>query len=485
MRKLELINMSKLLLTIAALLPILCGADHGWYPVYHVAPPQGWMNDPNGLSYFDGYYHAFYQHYPYAPEWGLMHWGHARSKNMLNWEHLPIALTPSLPEDIDGIFSGSGVVNEGNLTLMYTGVSGNSTHQEQCLAYSSDGVNFTKEGVVLKKGGNDENFRDPKLWWQDDSWFVVIGSKTDDNRGEVLLYRSPDLKDWSYEGVLASADDKLGYMWECPDFFTLNNKQILLINPQGVEQDGYDYQNLYQTGYFVGSWAPGGNYTVEEGFKEIDHGHDFYASQTFFAPDGRRILIGWLAMWESEFPERADGWAAMLTLPRELTLSESNVIEVRPIREVQEYREEISSNSEPITISGGAPYGLLADAKANEVTVRFDTASTTAKTYGLFFGNEAGSLNISVNVDLGRLFVTRYYPNYNITESERSVAVDLSGPLNLDVFLDSSSIEIFVNDGAGVLSSRIYPVDGQRDLVAYQTDGVAVLSQYSVWNLNV
>ena len=123
-------------LTLAFLLVLLIGKQvlasyDPWYPKYHLSPPKGWMNDPNGLIYYDGYYHAFFQHNPYDVVWGTMHWGHARSTDMLQWEHLPIALEPSLTEDIDGIYSGSAVNDNGTLTLIYTGFGGNLTHQMQ------------------------------------------------------------------------------------------------------------------------------------------------------------------------------------------------------------------------------------------------------------------------------------------------------------------------------------------------------------------
>ncbi|XP_030753449.1 uncharacterized protein LOC115880373 [Sitophilus oryzae] len=476
--------MNSLMLIIVILLPLCFGADnYSWYPTFHFSPPKGWMNDPNGLSYYNGYYQAFYQYNPYDTESGWMHWGHARSTNLLKWEHLPIALTPSLPEDIDGIFSGSAVVSDGNLILMYTGVSGNSTHQAQCLANSTDGINFDKLGLVLKKNGSDLNFRDPKVWKQGDSWFVIIGSKTDDDRGEVLLYQSLDLKSWDYQGVLAQADETLGYMWECPDFFTLGDKQILLINPQGMEQNGYDYQNLYQTGYFVGTWQPGEQYIIEKGFKEIDHGHDFYASQTFLAPDGRRILIGWLDMWESVFPERQEGWAGMLTLPRELTLSLNGTIEIRPIREVEDYRTEDVVSNNSVTLNDDSIFVLKEQVTSNEIIIELDPVKSNASTYGVRLGDEDQGVFVYVDTEKQRLFVERSYPQFNISRSDRSVAVDLSNPIYLDIFVDSSSIEVFVNDGESVLSSRIYPTELQRSLAVFHSEGSVTVNKYSIWNI--
>lgn len=189
-----------------------------WYPRYHLAPPAGWMNDPNGLSWFDGYYHAFYQHYPWQPVWGPMHWGHARSRDMVNWEHLPIALAPEGPEDKDGCFSGSAVVDGNKLALIYTGhkfdgeAKEENLYQVQCLATSTDGVHFERQGMVLDTPLGVHHFRDPKVWQEGKSWYMVVGARVDDV-GEVQLYRSQDLQHWQFASTLAQANDGMGYMW--------------------------------------------------------------------------------------------------------------------------------------------------------------------------------------------------------------------------------------------------------------------------------
>ncbi|XP_030753212.1 uncharacterized protein LOC115880207 [Sitophilus oryzae] len=477
--------MRKSLVVLIMILEPLCyGANtYDWFPTFHLAPPKGWMSDPNGLQYFNGYYHFYFQHNPNSPVWGSMHWGHSKSTNMLKWEHLPFALEPSLPEDIDGIFSGSAVINDGNLTVMYTGASGNLTHQTQCLARSSDGLIFEKLGVVLKQDGNDSNFRDPRVWRQGNSWFVVIGSITENNRGEVLLYQSDDLISWEYHGVLADANETLGYMWECPDFFALGDKQILLINPQGMEQNGYDFQNLHQTGYFVGTWQPREEYIIEKGFREIDHGHDFYASQTFLAPDGRRILVSWMGMWESPFPEQGDGWAGMLTLPRELTLSEDGTIKIKPIKEVKDYRTEDVSYENSVNLNDNSIYVLKEQVSSNEIIIELDPVKSNASTYGVRLGDEGQGVSVYVDATKERLFLERSYPQFNISRSDRSVAVDLSIPIYLDIFIDNSSIEVFVNDGQSVLTSRIYPTELQRTLVVFHSEGCVTLNKYSIWNI--
>ena len=166
-----------------------------WYPHYHLAARAGWINDPNGLVWFDGWYHAFYQHHPYSTQWGPMHWGHARSKDLVHWEHLPVALAPEGPEDKDGCFSGSAVVDGDTLALIYTGLKFHgdpgdeaNLYQVQCLATSRDGIHFERQGMVVDTPPGMHHFRDPKVWREGDSWYMIVGAREGDT-GQVRLYR--------------------------------------------------------------------------------------------------------------------------------------------------------------------------------------------------------------------------------------------------------------------------------------------------------
>ena len=265
-----------------------------WYPRYHLAARAGWINDPNGLVWFDGWYHAFYQHHPYSTKWGPMHWGHARSKDLVHWEHLPVALAPEGPEDKDGCFSGSAVVDGDTLALIYTGHKFHgdpsdeaNLYQVQCLATSRDGIHFERQGIVVDTPPGMHHFRDPKVWREEDSWYMIVGAR-DGDTGQVRLYRSADLRQWQDAGVLDEAEKEMGYMWECPDFFALNGKHILMFSPQGLAAKGYQNRNLFQSGYLLGEWRPGQAFVREGEFVEMDHGHDFYAPQSFLTPDGER-----------------------------------------------------------------------------------------------------------------------------------------------------------------------------------------------------
>ena len=316
-----------------------------YYPQFHLAPPAGWINDPNGLICIDGVYHAFFQHHPYSEHWGPMHWGHATSRDLIRWQHQPIALAPDAPYDKDGCFSGCAVDDNGVLTLIYTGHmwlgepgDDSQVREVQCLATSEDGIRFIKHGPVLAPPDGIQHFRDPKVWCENGEWWLVVGAK-ENGLGQVRLYRSADLRAWRFDRVLAGAQTAhQGYMWECPDFFPLGEQHLLLFSPQGLAAQGYRYRNRFQSGYLLGHWRPDGDFTVTQPFCELDAGHDFYAPQTFTAADGRRLLFAWMDMWESPMPSKAHRWAGALTLPRELTLAADGSVRMNPARELAALR---------------------------------------------------------------------------------------------------------------------------------------------------
>ncbi|MBJ7220966.1 MULTISPECIES: glycoside hydrolase family 32 protein [unclassified Brenneria] len=467
---------------IAATRPLM---NMQWYPTWHLAPAVGWMNDPNGLIWFGGMWHAFYQHHPYDATWGPMHWGHARSSDLIHWEHLPVALAPVGDADKDGCFSGSAVDNDGELSLIYTGhvhdgdrASDKGLRQVQCLATSRDGVNFTAQGKILDAPDGIQHFRDPKVWKMDDYWYMVVGLRVAD-RGEVRLWRSDDLHNWQPQGVLARSAPGESYMWECPDFFPLGDKWVLMFSPQGMKADGYHNRNLFQSGYLVGTWQPGGEFVIETPFIEIDAGHDFYAPQTLSGPDGRRLMLGWLDMWESPMPEKDHLWAGMLSMPRELTLKPDNTLRVVPAAEVDASCREPHRQQDIELKNASMP--LMQDCEAHYVTLDIDLRASDAEKYGLSLGGQENieqGLFIYVDNQSQRVVLERRYPQYGIS-GYRSVPVTSLDTLQLRVFFDRSSVEIFVNDGESCLSSRIYPLERQRMLQLFAQNGGARFKRVS------
>lgn len=419
---------------------------------YHVSAPAGWINDPNGFCYYKGYYHIFYQYHPYSADWGPMHWGHARSKDLVHWESLPLALAPDTKADEDGCFSGSAIVKDDVLYLIYTGHhyynDGDPDHfwQNQNLAYSTDGINFTKYEnnpiIASAPEDNTHHFRDPKVWEKDGKYYMILGSQGKDGVGRAITYRSDDLKDWQYLGEIAKANGLTteGFMWECPDFFELAGKDILLLSPQGIEAQGQKYLNLFQTGYFVGNFDYSTNTFEHGGFTELDHGHDFYATQTTLAPDGRRLVFGWMDMWESEFPEKADGWAGALTLPRELELKDDHLY-IRPVKEAVQLRTtEISSWNKQVTEKT-----LLCE---NEQQAEIDLTLTTDQAFELAFTDQDKQVKLTFDQATHIFTLLNGDARYALTKPNTE--------LKLQIFIDTSSLEIFINDGEAVFTERFY-----------------------------
>ena len=409
--------------------------------------------------------------------------GHARSKDLVQWEHLPVALAPEGPEDKDGCFSGSAVVDGDTLALIYTGhkfhgdpADENNLYQVQCLATSRDGIHFERQGMVIDTPPGMHHFRDPKVWREGESWYMVVGARVDDV-GQVRLYRSDDLRHWQDAGILAQAEAGMGYMWECPDFFELDGKRVLMFSPQGMAADGFARRNLFQSGYLLGDWQPGQPFVREEAFVELDSGHDFYAPQSFLTPDGRRIVIGWLDMWESPLPEQQDGWAGMLSLPRELSLGADNRLLMRPAKEVEGLRRDWFPW--PVSSLKNQQLTMVEHCETMEVNLHWDMANSCAEQYGLSFGE---GLKVYVDNQMQRLVLERRYPQYGLCGT-RSVPLPAGSALKLRLFFDSSSVEVFVNDGEACLSSRIYPDAKRRELALFSWSGSAALIDGGAWNL--
>ncbi len=284
---------------------------------YHFEPKTGWMNDPNGLIEFQGRYHAFFQYNPCALECGQMHWGHAASRDLIHWEELPIALYPDMPYENDrGCFSGSAIEKDGILYLYYTSVS-HEMGQTQSIAMSSDGVNFVKydKNPVIPHYPIDgcEDFRDPKVVQINDAYYMVCGSGKN-GAGKVLLYKSEDLFDWTYAGVLFESTE-YGAVLECPDFFQLDDRFVLMFSKMGMK--------THATQFIIGDFI--NDTFIPASYATPEAGPQFYAPQTFMDSAGRRIMIGWLYDWNKELDEGAE-FAGALTIPRELKIKEHRIL---------------------------------------------------------------------------------------------------------------------------------------------------------------
>jgi beta-fructofuranosidase len=320
--------------------------------------------------------------------------------------------------------------------------------------------------------GYTEHFRDPKVWQEKDSFYMVVGAQREDFTGCVLLYQSNDLKKWLWLGEVKTKERDFGFMWECPDYFELQNHGVLLISPQGLQPEGDFFQNIYQSGAFVGKPLDTENGHFDHGiFQELDAGFDFYAPQTTLSPDGRRLLVGWMGLPDIEYPTDSEGWAHCLTIPRELSV-EDNTLYQRPVRELKKKRKnearaamKLSDSVENLGTLSGNSFEMICEiecgsaqraglklrvGEGEETLLYFDTVAQKVvldrtKT-GVAFGQEYGTIR------------------------QKNYQKDI---VRFHLFMDTSSIEVFVNDGEFIFTSRLFPKKESKGIQFFAEDGTA------------
>ncbi|CEG29351.1 glycoside hydrolase family 32 protein [Bacillus sp. B-jedd] len=433
---------------------------------YHLMPPVGLLNDPNGLVQFNGVYHVFYQWNPFETAHGAKFWGHYSSKDMINWREEPVALVPSEWYEKNGCYSGSAIEWEGKLYLFYTGnvkLEDGTRETYQCLAISTDGIHFEKFGPVLNlPEGYTAHFRDPKVWRADGRFYMILGAQTLEEKGAAALFVSDDLYNWLPAGRVAGAGmnglGEFGYMWECPDLIHLDGKDVLLVSPQGLEPSGYLYNNIFQSGYFTGR-LDGTSAQFEHGpFTELDRGFDFYAPQTFLADGGRTILYAWMGITdeaEAYQPTVEKGWVHALTIPRVLSLKGDKLFQA-PVEEMKMLRKDemIIQNAKTAEITG-------LNGKAAELLL--DTILVGAGDFTIRFRNEA---ELCYDADKREMSLQRRNFRTGNPETRTCKLAELN---SLHIFMDHSSLEIFINGGEEVFTARYFPNPGD-ELISFHGD---------------
>lgn len=452
-----------------------------WYPAFHLAPAAGWMNDPNGVCYYQGRYHVFYQHHPYGPTWGPMHWGHLSSADLLTWRHEPIALAPGDEVDADGVWSGSAVVSDDDtLMVYYTGhrwrngvdqTEGNL--QVQCLAESTDGIHLDKKGVIVEGPADLLHFRDPKVWQQDGIWYMVFAASSADERGQIWLYTSTDMRTWEFDRILFEDPDPDVYMIECPDLFRLGDRWVISYGPMSKgTPKGYGGRNGHNTGYVVGEWKPGEAFTQLTDYRPADWGHHFYAPQTFAAPDGRRIMFGWMGGFTLPLASQAeDGWSGQLAVPREVSVGEDGRLRFTPLPELEQLRSE-TVDFGSFEVGVDETRVLLADAGPVEIELVVNLADSTSEQVCLDVHKTSPAHFTRVAYDdLASRVVLDRGTNSATDRGYRAAPYDGGDQLVLRVFVDRGSVEVFVGDGAETISSLSFPPDGPRAIELSSVSG--------------
>ncbi|MDE5977889.1 MAG: glycoside hydrolase family 32 protein [Turicibacter sp.] len=460
---------------------------------FHHMPEVGWMNDPNGFSTYQGQYHLFYQYYPYDVEWGPMHWGHAKSADLIKWEYLPIAMAPDQIYETGGCFSGSALEVDGKHVLMYTGHTNSNPDDEslvrqvQCLAIG-DGINYYKykENPVIKteempKNSSLTDFRDPKLWMKDGIYYCVLGSKDDENSARVLLYKSTDLVHWTYIGVVGQSNKKFGYMWECPDIFHLDGQDILMMSPQGVPIEEFRHKNTNTTVYCLGTLDYETAHFDCRVMEEIDYGLDFYAPQTMEDLDGRRIMIAWMQSWHQTIPTDKYGWVTSMTIPRELSIKE-DIMYQWPVREIETYRSNYVGYHS-IIFEG---LKTLAGIEGRHLDLEIMVDVKEATKFEIKVMKDAyQETNIIYDIERQILSFDRRQSKSGINGlNYREMPVPLiEGKLALRLLMDTYSVEIFAQNGAYTMSSTVYS-DLSAEGIEFISDGIVELT-IEKWELGV
>ena len=460
-------------------------------PRYHVSVPFGWANDPNGIIYYRGKVHLYYQHYPHKPEWGPMHWNHVVTEDFIHWEQRPVALVPDQPyELVCGCCSGSTVEKDGRLYLMYTAAQ--PMMQRQCIAVSEE-----------------EDFRDPRIIRHDGTFYMIAGIRyvdgglrkeapSQDQRkntnprqpepthkkegwGNLCLLKSDDLFQWQYVGHMLYTQPefsrefyRLDGVYECPDYFVVDSgEEVLITSPQNLPEEGHLYQNIHSVLFMLGHLDfETGHFQVET-IGEIDSGFDFYAAQTLRMPDGRVIMIAWKEMWDRSFPSRKEEWAGTYTLPRELSVEGDRLIQ-KPVREIESFRrnpvcvDKVVADDEEV----GAP-GVA----GNVIELRFTLIPGGADRSGvkLFCGPDCETL-LYYERSSGLLVFDRKKGGVAITGREpdldrRVCELGQRERIEFDLFLDVTSLEAFIDGGRHTMTGNVYPDPDKAQGIRFFAEG--------------
>lgn len=449
--------------------------DDTYRPDYHFTPQANWMNDPNGMVYYEGEYHLFFQYNPNANVWGPMHWGHAVSTDLVNWEELPIAL---YPDDLGTIFSGSAVVDHNNstgfktgeedvLVAIFTHHNTNTGEQYQSLAYSNDkGRTWNKyEGNPVLENEEKVDFRDPKVIWHEEThrWIMVVAAGQ-----EIMFYSSPDLKSWEYLQSFGQGIGAHGGVWECPDLFIVQNDKgeekwalLVSINP-GAPNGGSGTQ------YFLGSFDGHTFETTQEKTLWLDYGTDNYAGVTWSnEPQNRNLFIGWMSNWRYAQDVPTAAWRSAMTLPRNLYLSADG----------KELNSTPAEELEALLVPNPAETGSGSEVEIRDSEVlRSGQFRLTAvldfseiNSSEIRWGNQTSGVVIEYDKAAQEFLINRSDAGFNFNSlNNNRIRVPYGLPenneLELEIWTDKSSVEIFVNDGERAITFLIYPNTPFSDL---------------------
>lgn len=460
-------------------------------PLYHFAPLYGWMNDPNGMVFKDGEYHLFYQYNPFGSKWGNMNWGHAISKDLVTWEHRPVAIEP---DALGTIFSGSAVVDKNNTAGFGAGAivaiyTQNSDRQMQSIAYSTDnGRNFTKyeNNPVLTSEARD--FRDPKVFWYEGTqrWIMILAVGQ-----EMQIFSSPNLKDWTFESSFGKGQGAHGNVWECPDLFELsvegtNEKKWVLLCSLG---DGPFGDSATQ--YFVGSFD--GKKFVNDSpskTKWMDWGKDHYATVTWSnAPDNRRIALAWMSNWQYANDVPTSQYRSANSIPRDLslfTVDGETYLQSAPSPELQYLRG--TSMKRSFSVSNLKTLKELIPSNEGTYEIELRLKNRNAEMLGIrLFNNQGEEVDMQYDMKEKRFSMDRRKSgNVGFNENFPMLTwttIEDKDEMTLRLYVDKSSIEAFGDGGRFAMTNLIFSSEPYNHISFYSKGGSFKVESFTMYSL--
>lgn len=422
-----------------------------YLPDYHIYPPCGLLNDPNGLSWFGGNYHVFYQWFPFGPSHGMKHWAHVISKDMVHWEWSEEMLIPNQEYEKNGCYSGNALVKEDKVYLYYT--ANYKTEQgkipKQAVAIMDKDGHITKyEHNPIIDGapeGMSGEIRDPYVFEKNGTYYMLLGAKDIEGKGQLLLYKGENPFEWEYQGIINTGFKDLGTMVECPAFLNISGKDVLFLSPIGFPREKERFCNRFPSIYLIG------NLDVEklefrtEHWDEIDGGFDFYAPQMFYGENKEPMMFGWFGCGEQSLPTDSEMWRHGLTLPRKLVVKDGALY------------------TEPVQTCSYA-FGQEIDLDEN-TEISPDKKTWRAKIHvssgkkSVTIGDEKDCYKIILDTKQGKAILDRsglkeaVDPDYGET---RSCTLQQGNEITAEIYQDNSFLEIYINGGQKVMSARVF-----------------------------
>ena len=424
-----------------------------YLPKFHIYPQTGLMNDPNGLAYFNGKYQIFYQWFPFEASHGMKHWARVSSKDLREWEWENPALIPNKEYEKNGCYSGNAIEKDGKLYLFYTAnykLENDGRIPKQALAFmEKDGSikKYEKNPVI---DGAPEGFtgdiRDPFVFEKNGKYYMLLGGKTLKNEGKLLIYKSVNLLEWNYFGTLDTGIENIGYMYECPSYIEVDGQDVLIFSPMGLKPQGDRYHNQFSSIYMIGKLDIENKKFDVEFMDEIDCGFDFYAPQVFSGKDKRPLMIGWFGCGEQILPTDNEMWRHGLTMARELHIKNGKLY-TNPIKEIDEKYEKENLLE------------VLNHKIKNKYFLIDEVIKEQEEPVVLQFGTEDDNLKLVIDFKESKITLDRnglaqkFDTKYGLT---RSCSFEKTDKVHLKIYVDNSFVEICINEGERMMSSRVF-----------------------------